>query len=75
MLINQLKTFEKESFEIQTKIQRGLEVESENRNHGQAISNLRDQERDLQRQIDSLKQAMTLKESELDRQNGKIETL
>ena len=52
MLIEQLQNFEKESFEIQTKIKRGLETENENRNHGEAISSLKDQERDALRQID-----------------------
>lgn len=34
ILIQQIKNFEKESFEIQTRIQRGREVEDENKNNG-----------------------------------------
>lgn len=47
LLVEQIRTFEKETFEIQTKIQRGIETELENQNTGQAISILRDKERDL----------------------------
>ena len=45
--MEQLKQFERETFEIETKIKRGLEYESENKSHGQAISSLKDTERDL----------------------------
>lgn len=75
LLVEQLRNFEQESFEIQTKIKRGLEVENENKNAGKAISNLKDNERDLQRQIDSLNQQLALKNSEVNRANGKVETL
>lgn len=36
---------------------------------------MKDEERELQRQIDQLRQQMTLKNSEVDRANGKIETV
>lgn len=75
VLVEQLRNFEKESFEIQTKIKRGLEVENENKTHGEAISTLRDNERDLARQIDKLNQDLALKNSELNRATGKVETL
>jgi hypothetical protein len=42
--VEQIKNFEKQSFEIQTKIKRGFEIESENRNNDQFISNLKDRE-------------------------------
>ena len=57
------------------KVKKGIEVENENKTHGEAISSLKNQERDLQRQIDTLNQQMTLKNSELDRFKGKMETL
>ena len=56
ILIEQIKNFEQQSFEIQTKIKRGMEYENENKTHGQAISTMKDRERDLQRQIDQLNQ-------------------
>lgn len=75
VLVEQLRNFEKESFEIQTKIKRGLEVENENKTHGEAISTLKDNERDYARQIDKLNQDLALKNSELNRATGKVETL
>ena len=75
MLVEQIRNFEKESFEIQTKVKRGLEAESETKTAGEAISSLKDTERELQRQLDQANQKMTLKNSELDRASGKLETL
>lgn len=75
MLVEQLRNFEKESFEIQTKVKRGLEADAESKTAGAAISSLKDTERELQRELDQANQKMTLKNSELDRANGKIETL
>ena len=49
LLVEQIRNFEKESFEIQTKVKRGLEYEGENKMHGQAIGALKDRERELQR--------------------------
>ena len=74
-LIEQLKNFEKESFEIQTKVKRGLEADAESKTAGAAISSLKDTERELQRELDQMNQKMTLKNSELDRANGKIDTM
>lgn len=47
VLIEQIRNFEKESFEIQMKVKKGIEAENENKTHGEAISNLKYQERDL----------------------------
>ena len=73
--MEQLRKFEQESFEIQMKVKKGIEAENDNKTHGEAISSMRYNERDLQRQIDTLNQQMTLKNSELDRFKGKTETL
>ena len=75
VLVEQLRNFEKESFEIQTKVKRGLEADAESKTAGAAISSLKDTERELQRGLDQANQKMTLKNSELDRASGKIETL
>ena len=54
-LIETLKVFERESFEIQTKIRRGFEVEKENENIAKTVESLRNNERELHRQIDELR--------------------
>ena len=54
-LIEQLKIFERESFEIQNKIRRGFEVERENENITKTVEQYRHAERDLKKQIDDLK--------------------
>lgn len=46
-LVEQIKNFEKQSFEIQAKVKRGLEIESENQENDQRIANLKDTERTL----------------------------
>jgi len=48
-LVEQLKLFEKESFEIQNKIRRGFEVEKENENYSRNVDTLRNAERELGR--------------------------
>lgn len=50
-------------------------MESENKNIDQHVSTLKDREAELQRQINALSQKMILKDSEIIRANGKIETL
>ena len=54
-LIETLKVFERESFEIQTKIRRGFEVEKENENIAKTVESLRNNERELHRQIEELR--------------------
>jgi hypothetical protein len=54
-LMEQLRIFERESFEIQAKIKRGFEVERENENISKAVDTMRDKERDFVRQIEDLK--------------------
>lgn len=48
-LIEQLRNFEKESFELEARIKRGLEAENDNKNYNQSISHLKDGERELNR--------------------------
>lgn len=47
--MEQLRIFERESYEIQSKIKRGFEVERENENITKAVDTMRDKERDLMR--------------------------
>ena len=55
MLVEQLKLFEKESFEIQTKIRRGFEVERENENISKSMEQYREKEREMIKEMDGLK--------------------
>lgn len=54
-LLEQLRLFEQESFEIQNKIRRGFEVEKENENIGKTMEQIRANERELNKQIEDLK--------------------
>ena len=73
-LIEQLRLFEKDSYEIQAKIKRGFEVEKENEGHSKYIESLRDKERELLRQVEQLKQTIKSKEDEIQRMQGKVES-
>ena len=66
-LIEQLKLFEKESFEIQSKIRRGFEVERENENINKSVEQYRQIERDLNKQLDDLRSQIRQKDQEIDR--------
>ena len=68
--MEQLRIFEKESYEIQAKIKRGFEVERENENIAKAVDTMRDKERDFIRQIEDLKQVIKMKDNEIDRFKG-----
>ena len=48
-LMQQLTSFEKDSYEIQVRVQRGLEAERENQEQSKNVEQMRDKERDLQR--------------------------
>lgn len=54
-LLEQLRLFEQESFEIQNKIRRGFEVEKENENIGKTMEQMRANERELNKQIEDLR--------------------
>lgn len=73
--MQQLTMFEKDSFEIQTRVKRGIEAERDNQQKDFTMENMKDKERDLQRQINKLTTDNELKTSELDRLHAKIETI
>jgi hypothetical protein len=54
-LLEQLRIFEKESFEIQAKIRRGFEVERENENISKSVENQREKERELVKQLEDMR--------------------
>ena len=66
-LIEQLKIFEKESFEIQNKIRRGFEVERENENITKSVEQYRQIERDFIKQVEDLKSQLRQRDQEIDR--------
>ena len=53
-LIEQLKHFEKESFEIEARVKQSRETQKENEHSNKMIQDLRDAERELKRQLDTV---------------------
>ena len=70
-----MSQFEKQSFEIEARIKRGLEVEGENRVIDGQLVAAKDAEREAARQIDGLQQQLTLKASEQDRAVARADSL
>jgi tetrahydromethanopterin S-methyltransferase subunit B len=68
--MEQLRLFEKESFEIQARIKRGFEAERENENIVRTVDEYREKERELNRIVEDLKHLMKLKDSDIDRVKG-----
>jgi len=50
-----LKQLEQESFEIQARVRRGIEVERENEHINKSVEQQRDREREMARSIEELK--------------------
>ena len=53
-LLQQLSLFEKDSFEIQAKVKRGIELSNQSEQVERTVSEMRDRERDLIRQLEQL---------------------
>lgn len=54
-LVEQLRQLEQESFEIQARVRRGIEVERENENISRSVEQWREKEREMGRAIEELK--------------------
>ena len=67
--------FEKDSFEIQHRVKRGIEAERDNQQKEVTMENMKDKERDLERQLNKMATDNELKASEIERLHGKIETI
>lgn len=52
--MQQLAQFEKDSFEIQAKVKRGIDLSKESEKVERTVSEMRDRERDLVRQLEQL---------------------
>ena len=74
-LMQQLTLFEKDSFEIQTRVKRGLEAEREVQNKDQAVEDLKDQKRDVERILEQRTTELELKTNEILRLQQKLETV
>ena len=74
-LMQQLTLFEKDSFEIQTRVKRGLEAEREVQNKDLAVVDLKDQKRDVERILEQRTTELELKTNEILRLQQKLETV
>ena len=72
-LVEQLKALEKESFEIQARIRRGIEVERENENITRNVEAHRDREREMARGAEELKGTLRQRDLEIERLTGKLD--
>ena len=73
--MQQLTLFEKDSFEIQTRVKRGLEAEREVQNKDQVVEDLKDQKRDVERILEQRTTELELKSNEILRLQQKLETV
>ena len=74
-LMQQLAGFEKDSFEIQARVKRGLEAERDNQQKEATMGTMKDKEKDLERQLNKAVTDCELKQSEIERLHAKIETI
>ena len=74
-LMQQLTLFEKDSFEIQTRVKRGLEAEREVQYKDQVVEDLKDQKRDVERILEQRTTELELKSNEILRLQQKLETV
>ena len=74
-LMHQLTLFEKDSFEIQTRVKRGLEAEREVQYKDQVVEDLKDQKRDVERILEQRTTELELKSNEILRLQQKLETV
>ena len=66
-LMEQLSLFEKDSFEIQTRVKRGLEAERDLQEKSQVVEDLKDQKRDVERLLEQRTTELELKTNEITR--------
>ena len=62
-----MRILEQESFEIQARLRRGIEVERENENISQSLGAQRERELEQARQIEELRGLLRAKEAEIER--------
>jgi hypothetical protein len=69
-----LKALEQESFEIQARIRRGIEVERENENITRSVEQQREKEREQARVIEELRGTVRQRDQEIERMLAKIDS-
>ena len=74
-LMQQLALFEKDSFEIQARVKRGLEAERDVQIKDQTVESLKDQKRDAERHLEQKTTELELKSNEILRLQQKLETV
>lgn len=74
-LLDQLRLFEKETFELEARIRRGIEIERENHNMTKNVEQQREKEREQARQVEELKGVIRQKDMEIERLSGKQENV
>jgi len=72
--MEQLKALEQESFEIQARIRRGIEVERENENITRSVEQQREKEREQAREIEELRGTVRQRDQEIERMVAKIDS-
>ena len=70
--MQQLSLFEKDSYEIQARVRRGIEAENEVQVKDQTVEQLKDQKRDVERTLESKTTEMELKNNEITRLQQKL---
>ena len=73
--MQQLSLFEKDSYEIQARVRRGIEAENEVQVKDQTVEQLKDQKRDVERTLESKTTEMELKNNEITRLQQKLESV
>ena len=74
-LMQQLALFEKDSYEIQARLRRGIEAEKDVQAKEQTVESLKDQKRDVERTLEQKTTEMELKNNEISRLQQKLETV
>jgi len=74
-LMQQLSLFEKDSYEIQARVRRGMEAENEVQVKDQTVEQLKDQKRDVERTLEQKTTEMELKNNEITRLQQKLESV
>ena len=69
-----MKALEQESFEIQARIRRGIEVERENENITRSVEQQREKEREQARVIEELRGTVRQRDQEIERMLAKIDS-
>jgi len=74
-LLDQLRDFERESYEINARIRKGMDVEKENETVGRQLDAMRSRERELEREVEELQREVKKKEKQIEKEQARAETM